>query len=183
MGRLSQSPSPWGKAWNRPSLFSFSQSAEGLNQKAALLWAPVASALCVPSPGPEETLAEPGFLTPGREAVFPSGCQPPAKRRLLPPPLPAAPPPPKALRVGATPGPCGSPRSSLPARFSSSVWSTCVSRSREISQKRSVSAQALRRARCIHTPSLFVPVTALSCRQDCFLPVLQMKKVRINSLG
>lgn len=130
MGRLSQSPSPWGKAWNRPSLFSFSQSAEGLNQKAALLWAPVASALCVPSPGPEETLAEPGFLTPGREAVFPSGCQPPAKRRLLPPPLPAAPQPPKALRVGATPGPCGSPRSSLPARFSSSVWSTCVSRSR-----------------------------------------------------
>lgn len=103
MGRLSQSPSPWGKAWNRPSLFSFSQSAEGLNQKAALLWAPVASALCVPSPGPEETLAEPGFLTPGREAVFPSGCQPPAKRRLLPPPLPAAPPTPKSPASGGDP--------------------------------------------------------------------------------
>lgn len=100
---------------------SSSQSKKGLNQKAAILLAPVASALRVPSTGPVETRAPP-FLRAQRGCPQKEAADSHKAERSCCSPFPSCSLR-KGPRVGATDSPSGPLRNSLPAWFSSSVWS------------------------------------------------------------
>ena len=180
----------WGKAGASPSLASFSQSRKSLQRNAAILWGP--SSLCPQHPQ-HRSWGDPGKTTPPRsEVAFKSRQQPPAPQRAPAAPALAARPPllpqlfpwERAESWGA--GSLGPLKRSLPAQFSSSVWSlpSLWIRSESV-RKSSPPCSPFQSPGCFQIPYLICPhdsLVMLAVFFFFFLPFLQRKKVKINLL-